>query len=176
MFCSNCGKEISDDSKVCGFCGIPVGSTQTKTSYHQTQTVYGEPETAYSGKTDNGQMNAGNQNSQGSAYQGAFQNGYQQNTGYGTPQNMDGGATGMGIASMILGIVALLISCCVSKWWLTVIVAACGIVLGVLSINKNSGGKGMAIAGIVCSCLAVLMGLVILALGAALFSFIFSMF
>lgn len=157
MFCSKCGREIPDDTKICGYCGAPSQGEWQKTEYNQTQNVYGEPKANYSGQG------------------GSYQSGYSQNTGYGTPQNMDGGSTGMGIASMILGIVALLMSCCVNKWWLTLIVAACSIVLGILSIQKNSEGKGMAIAGIVCSCIAVLMGVIVLALGAALASFIFSL-
>ena len=28
MFCMNCGKEISDNSKFCGFCGTVVASEQ----------------------------------------------------------------------------------------------------------------------------------------------------
>ena len=200
MFCNNCGKEIADDSKVCGYCGTPVGGGQ-ETNYHQTQSIYGEPETRYSGKSGAGSnsnyQNSGFKNTQGETYQSggfqntqgnenrksaqytqgnAYQNGYSQNCGYGTPQNMDGGATGMGIASMILGIVALLISCCINKWWLTIIMAACSIVLGVLSIQKNTSGKGMAIAGIVCSCVAVCVGLIVVALGAAFLSFIFTIF
>ena len=26
MFCSNCGKQLEDSDKVCGFCGVPVQS------------------------------------------------------------------------------------------------------------------------------------------------------
>lgn len=206
MFCSKCGREIPDDSRVCGYCGAPGQGERQQTEYNQTQNIYGEPKVNYSGQGGNYQSNSqyrnqqqtayqsgaqtgqqtayhsGTQTSQGAEYQNGtqftqgntYQSSYSQNTGYGAPQNMDGGSTGMGIISMILGIVALLMSCCVSKWWLTLIVAACSIVLGILSIQKNSEGKGMAIAGIVCSCIAVLMGVIVLALGAAFASFIFS--
>lgn len=185
MFCRNCGKEIADDSRVCGYCGAPIAGDWQRTEYRQTQNIYGEPKVQYSGGTETTFSNSsyqGTGNPGGTQYtQGSGnQNGYTQGTGYGTPQNMDGGATGMGIASMILGIVSLLISCCVSKWWLTIIVAACSIVLGILSIQKNSGGKEMATVGIVCSCVAIVMGLIVLALGAALVSamvsFIYAMF
>lgn len=213
MFCNKCGREIADDSKVCGYCGTPAGSRQ-ETNNHQTQKIYGEPEANYSGQTgtasNSNDQNRGFQNTQGSVYQSGgfqntqgsayqnggfqntqgtsyqnggfqnsqgtmYQNGYSQNTGYGTPQNMDGGATGMGIASMILGIIALLFSCCVNKWWLTIIVAASSIVLGILSIQKNTGGKGMAIAGIICSCVATLVGVIVVILGAALLTSIFAL-
>lgn len=155
MFCSHCGKEISDDSKVCGYCGTPIDMKRQENSNQQTsQHVYGEPETNFTGQTGSYETNR--------QYQSA---------GYGTPQNMDGGATGMAITSMILGIVALLMSCCVNRWFLTVLVAAGSIVLAVLALQKNTTGKGMAIAGIVCSCIAVLMGLLVTILGAALLTF-----
>ena len=57
MYCRKCGREIPDDSVMCGYCGTPVNPDNPYT--------YG-----------------------------------------GTPQNMDEGANGLGIASMILGIVA----------------------------------------------------------------------
>ena len=150
MFCSNCGREIADDSKVCGYCGTPVGGSRQETEYHQTQNIYGEPKANYSGQAENPYSN--------SQYQGT------PGTGYGTPQNMDGGATGMGIASMILGIVALLTSCCVSELWLTFILAAASIVLGILALQKHTGGRGMAIAGIVCSCVSLVLGILIMIL------------
>ena len=63
MYCRKCGREIPDDSVMCGYCGTPVNPDNPYT--------YG-----------------------------------------GTPQNMDEGANGLGIASMILGIVAILLACC----------------------------------------------------------------
>ncbi len=43
----------------------------------------------------------------------------------GTPRNMDEGANGLGIASMILGIVAILLACCAGGKWLTFLVDSC---------------------------------------------------
>ena len=31
MFCSNCGKQLQDGDKVCGFCGVPVQSESNVT-------------------------------------------------------------------------------------------------------------------------------------------------
>ena len=70
MYCRKCGREIPDDSVMCGYCGTPVNPDNPYT--------YG-----------------------------------------GTPQNMDEGANGLGIASMILGIVAILLACCAGGKWLT---------------------------------------------------------
>lgn len=36
MFCSHCGKEISDDSIVCGFCGTPIDMKRQENSNQQT--------------------------------------------------------------------------------------------------------------------------------------------
>ena len=77
MYCRKCGREIPDDSIMCGYCGTPVNPDNPYT--------YG-----------------------------------------GTPQNMDEGANGLGIASMILGIVAILLACCAGGKWLTFFVAAAG--------------------------------------------------
>ena len=68
MYCRKCGREIPDDSVMCGYCGTPVNPDNPYT--------YG-----------------------------------------GTPQNMDEGANGLGIASMILGIVAILCRCGRPDYW-----------------------------------------------------------
>lgn len=34
MFCTNCGKEIADDSRLCGYCGAPV-ETETGMQYQE---------------------------------------------------------------------------------------------------------------------------------------------
>lgn len=185
MFCGNCGSEIPDGSNVCGYCGTPVnrvvdaapqGDGQTVANgepYPQSQTpprqnVYGESAPSYAGSAPNSYPGY-----QANAYQtNGYQNQYQtQGYGYGAPvNNMDGGAVGLAVASMVLGIVALLISCCVSIWWLTLIVGGLGIVFGGLSLSKHGAGKGMAIAGLVCGIIAVAFTLVVFIAGAAFLS------
>ena len=110
MYCRKCGREIPDDSVMCGYCGTPVNPDNPYT--------YG-----------------------------------------GTPQNMDEGANGLGIASMILGIVAILLACCAGGRWLTFLVAAAGLILG----------------GVICSVIALLMKIiVIILLGVGIGSFLYS--
>ena len=112
MYCRKCGREIPDDSIMCGYCGTPVNPDNPYT--------YG-----------------------------------------GTPQNMDEGANGLGIASMILGIVAILLACCAGGKWLTFFVAA--------------AGRGMALAGVICSVIALLMKIiVIILLGVGIGTFLYS--
>ncbi len=68
---------------------------------------------------------------------------------------------GFGIASMICGIIALL-TCCL--WCTCIPLAIVSIVLGVLQISKGTA-KGMAIAGIICSAIALVMLLVLTIVG-----------
>lgn len=167
MYCKNCGSQIDDNANVCGYCGTPVhtqngfsGNQQNNTAFGQQ--VYGEPTPSYSGSTQNASYQNSSQNmNQGYNGQQYQNNGYpNQNQGYGygapQPSNMDGGSMGFAITSMVLGIVAILMMCCVSSFWLKTIVGVLGLVFGIVSLqNKNNSGKGMAIAGIVCSGIAL---------------------
>ena len=58
----------------------------------------------------------------------------------------------MAIASMVCGIVSIVICCCE---YIAIPLGIVAVVLGVLSIKKGQGGKGMAIAGIVCGGVAL---------------------
>ena len=59
---------------------------------------------------------------------------------------------GLGIASMVLGILALVTCCC---WYISGPLSAISLILGIIGI-KSDNGKGMAIAGVVCSGVALL--------------------
>lgn len=204
MFCNKCGKEISEGAQVCGYCGTPVNQNQAENQQYSQQQVYGEHAPSYSGQSPNPSYSNPNNQYQNQSYQtnqyqsnsyqssqyqsnpyqdNQYQNNQYQNNqyqngtyGYGTPQNMDGGATGLGVASLILGIVSLLIGCCASTWWLTLLVAVLSIVFGILSIQKNNSGKGMAIAGIICSVIAIVFMLIVIVAGVALSAWLFSIF
>lgn len=75
-------------------------------------------------------------------------------------------SVGLAVASMVLGIVALVLSCCFP--WVTIICALLAVVLGGASIAKKMGGKGMAIAGLVCGIIGLVPAVVLLITGAAL--------
>lgn len=170
MYCKNCGSQINDNANVCGYCGTPVhtqngfSNNQQQNNSASGQQVYGEPTPSYSGSTQNAN------------YQNSGQN---MNQGYGAPQpsNMDGGSTGFAIASMILGIVAILMMCCVPSFWLKTIVAVLGLVFGIISLqNKNNAGRGMAIAGIICSGIAMVVYVIGLVFGTLALSALFSLY
>lgn len=80
-------------------------------------------------------------------------------------ENQQGGA-GMAIASMVLGILALLLSCCVP--YVPFVLALIGIILGGVALAKKTAGKGMAIAGLVCSIIAFIPAILVVIGGAAL--------
>ena len=74
---------------------------------------------------------------------------------------------GMAIASMVLGIVSLVLFCFVY------ICVPCGIVsiiLGGITVAKKKPGKGMAIAGIVCSIVGIAVYVILTIIGASILS------
>ena len=70
------------------------------------------------------------------------------------PEPEDG--PGFAIAGMICGILSLL-CCCV--WYIGLVLGIVGMVLSIISIRQHKPGKGMAIAGIVCSAIGLGIGL-----------------
>ncbi len=80
-------------------------------------------------------------------------------------QQANGGA-GLSIASMVLGIVALVLSCCI--YYISIPCAVVGIVLAIISLKGQRDGKGMAIAGLVCSIVSLIPAIFVIVMGAAL--------
>lgn len=81
--------------------------------------------------------------------------------------SQDQGGAGFSIASMVLGILSLVL-CCIP--YLPTVLGIIGIVLAVISLRKQAPGKGMAIAGLVCSLITVALFLIGLIFGAAITS------
>lgn len=74
---------------------------------------------------------------------------------------------GFGVASMVCGIIALLVGCCLGP--IGIVLAIIAVVLGAVSIKKNSG-KGMGIAGLVCGIISLVPSVLAAVSGAALMS------
>lgn len=66
---------------------------------------------------------------------------------------------GMAIASLVLGIASLLFCCCFSV--ITLVPAAVGLILGIIDLKKNHF-SGLALAGVICSAIGLLFGLLFL--------------
>ncbi len=80
------------------------------------------------------------------------------------------GGAGLAIASMVLGILALVLSCCL--YYVSVPCAIAGIICAVISMKGNRAGKGMAIAGLVCSIISFIPAAVLMASEAAMSDFL----
>lgn len=73
---------------------------------------------------------------------------------------------GLSITSMILGILALVLSCCVP--YLPIFLSVAAIILAIMALAKKQGLKGMAIAGLICAIIALIPALITAIFGAAL--------
>jgi len=73
-----------------------------------------------------------------------------------------GNKNGISIASLVVGILSLFIP------YIGIIIGVLGVVLGVLGLHdvkvKGQGGKGLAIAGIVCSGITIIYFLIVITL------------
>ncbi len=75
------------------------------------------------------------------------------------------------IISLVCGIVALVCGCCgfcCCGGWLGVFLSVAAIVLGILSLNREEGDKGMAIAGIICGSVALIIAIAMILIGSFL--------
>lgn len=85
------------------------------------------------------------------------------------------GPKGKAIASMVLGICAVVGGCCIWSW-LGLILGVIAVVLGALVLKNKEAGKGFAIAGLVCGIVGVVWSIValiiVLALGEAATEFV----
>jgi predicted PurR-regulated permease PerM len=77
-----------------------------------------------------------------------------------TPANAGTGRS-LGIAGMVLGIVAIVVSFIPCFGWWAILMAIVGVVLSSISMNqakKVGAPKSMAMAGLICSILAIVIG------------------
>ena len=77
---------------------------------------------------------------------------------------------GMAVASLVLGILSVELFC---LWYLSLPCAVVGLILGILSLK--SSGRGMAIAGLVLSIIALAIAVVMIILAASTASFLNSL-
>ena len=86
----------------------------------------------------------------------------------GEPQK--GQSNGLGIASMVLGIVSIVSICCSTYIpFIPIVPGVIAVVLGIVQIVKNEK-KGMAIAGIICGAIGLIIYIALLALGTYILS------
>ncbi len=161
MYCKVCGKELPDGAARCGECGTPVDGT-----YSNFGTGNANPDNnsntnnTYSYGSTNQSGDSGYYQDNRSQYQ------YQQDYSYMGSQpvyeHQSGARKGFAIASMVLGIIGLVSSCCslITFGVLNLLLGVVGLILGILGLKSQ--GKGMAIAGIVMAALNLIIGVLLL--------------
>lgn len=68
----------------------------------------------------------------------------------------------LAVISLVCGILALIMNCFL--FFITPLFSIAGLITGIISCVKKKGGKGMAIAGIICSGIALLLCIVLIVL------------
>lgn len=153
IFCPNCGSEMADDAKFCTNCGTaniapsePAPAVEAEPAAESASAVepsYEEPTVAaYFEEAPASEP----------VVESAPQYNYQQNV-YEQPQE----SKALSIVALICGILAIPMCCC---GWLGIIVAIAAIVCGIISLINKKGGKGMAVAGIICGGLGLILSVI----------------
>lgn len=100
--------------------------------------------------------------------QSAQQNYYQDNTAASTPQYTQNPAgvpekktDALAIVSLVLGILSILLACCS---YIALLPGIPGIICAILS-KKQNGKSGLATAGLVCSIVGIVLGIIMTILG-----------
>ncbi|QNM04748.1 zinc-ribbon domain-containing protein [Qiania dongpingensis] len=208
MYCTNCGKELSDGAAVCDECGTsftPDGqakapaedisrqdtawdnggentaggasenssseeprrpymdyqpfSGQNETNFQAGQNTYEE----YGNQQGSYEQNPYGQNPYGQSPYGQNpygQNPYGQNPYGQNTYKKDGGEeghTGLAIASLVLGIIG---TCCCCLPLLCIPIGIVGLIFGIIGMKSSS--RGLAIAGLVLSSIALVLGVMMI--------------
>ena len=128
----------------------PVAPEAPKPDFVAGGSVDDEQETSYGASAGEGYTNdtyAGTANS------------------YATTDDGENVAKILGIVSLVTGILSLL-CCCIPI--LSLLLAVAAVVTGIISIKKGNSVKGLAIAGIVCGSIGVVIGIVLAVMGGLL--------
>lgn len=85
-----------------------------------------------------------------------------------TNNNRQSPISGCAVTSLILGIIALLSSCCF--YYLSIPLAVIGVILGAVGVKSGKSGRGMGIAGIICSVISLAPAIIVIITGSSILS------
>ena len=139
MTCKHCGAEIADGAKFCENCGNKIETVEVKEEFT-------EPERVEADVIEEGPKAKVEDDTYSEPQPERVEADPVQPTAAGTAAT-EQGPIGYSIASLVCGILGLLCCCC---GFFGIILSGAGIALGIVSINKNCEGRGLAIAGIAC--------------------------
>lgn len=154
MVCKHCGEVLADGAKFCENCGNKVEEV--------VEEVVREVETVE--ETVNEDVFEESYKEPERVDAEVVSDDFTAETPEAPVDDSEKGPQGYSIASLVCGILGLLCCCC---GWFGLIVSIAGIVLGVISLNKNCEGRGMAIAGIVCGGIGALVAVIAVIIAAA---------
>lgn len=139
MYCKNCGTLINEGALFCHNCGKEIKTAEPKVDTNEQDIIKSE-------------VNVQEQNPSPFAQPMADA---PVNTPTTAQKNEKSDRSALAVASLVLGIVSLLPLCCVNT-----ITAVLGLIFGIISIKSSK--RGMAIAGIILSVIAIVAALVTL--------------
>ena len=84
------------------------------------------------------------------------------------PSSGSSGGNGLAIASMVMGILAVVFCCCF--FYFSIPLGIGSLVTGIIVLRKQNPGKGMAIAGIVTGSVAIVLAIILIIFVAILIS------
>lgn len=157
MYCKVCGKELPRGARRCDECGTPVdGAAPESGSYSQENQEYrGSSDDGRSFDTGDGYYQDNRDRYNSYHYDGGQEPVY---------ERQSGARKGFAIASMVLGIIGLVGSCCslVTFGILSILLGIIGLIFGILGLKSEN--KGMAIAGIIMAGLNIVIGILLMIL------------
>lgn len=169
MICKNCGMQLSEETKCCPNCGMVIEDNEVGNSYgfdpRTNNNPYSTNYEANYNPYNSTQYNVGNMRNASNNMN--FSNyDYQTSTGNYNYQTERNYGVGLSVASMVCGILAYLLTCCVPVF--PAILALFAIAFSVAPIRDRRPVYGMAIAGLVCGIIALIPQIIILFTGAVL--------
>lgn len=147
IYCKVCGKPLADSAECCDECGTPVNGAEKGQNNADFSASKNRFDTA-------GGYYQDNRNRPCPDY---YENGQEP-----VYEKQSGARKGFAIASLVLGIVGLIATCCSLATYgaLSILFGIMGLIFGILGLKSQ--GKGMAIAGIVMACLNLIIGILLL--------------
>jgi len=166
IFCPSCGSELSDDSKFCPNCGTKIEAPVSQAVQATAETVENKAEEVIENVTDTiAETVTPEPQASEPVYQTpVYSQPYQQTVV--NDQPVQGESKVLAIISMILGILSLV--CCCWFGFFGIIVSVAGIAVGIIALATKKGGKGMAVAGIICSAIGLILAIITTSLSASL--------
>lgn len=160
-YCQKCGKVNPDNAKFCNYCGNLLdseGTNEENVEYNQENTIRCRICGHINPNTENYCKLCGSQLTPNNGPQATYSASY--NTYNTSSYDPRGDAA---TPSMIIGIVALVLSVSTCLSLVGIIVGIIGLIKSSINLKKNQGTRSKALAGFICSIIAIVLGILMFA-------------